>query len=179
MYRGSNKTALYSQQQIAKAFILLLRNTPYPSISVSAICKEARVSRQTFYSLFESRENIILYLLDKNLGFTPGRSCTGRSLTLEELSREYSRYIADRREFLQLLVRNDIIYLMHECLYQSFISCPIFLPGQPRIRREFGAEFIAGGLAGIARIYAENPDASREDLEQIITDLFSGNLMLK
>ena len=164
------------QQQIAKAFILLLRNRPYAAISVSEICKQAGVSRQTFYSLFSSRENIVIYLLDKSHEFLPGQSCAGKELTLKELSREYSRYITDRREFLQMLVRNDIVHLLHECLYQSFIACPSFLPGQSDVRRKFGAEYIAGALSGIARIYAETPESSREELEQTITDLFSGRL---
>ena len=174
MYNGNNKTALLSQQQIAEAFVLLLKTTPYAAVSISAVCKQAGISRQTFYSLFESKENIVLYLLGRSHGFTPGQSCLNRSLSLEELSREYSSYIADRKDFLQLLVRNDIIYLLHECLYQSFMDCQMFLPDLPSTRREFGAEFIAGGLSGIARIYAEKPDASREELEQTITDLFSG-----
>jgi len=175
LYTGNNKTALTSQQQIAEAFVLLLKDVPYSSISVSAICKKAGISRQTFYTLFSSRENIVLYLLDKNHGFTPGCSCKEAFLSLQELSREYSSYIADRKEFLSLLVKNDLIYLMHECLFQSFMSCPMFLPDLPLTRREFGAEFISGGLAGIARIYAETPDASRTELEQTITSLLSGS----
>ena len=174
MYTGTNKTALTSQQQIAEAFVLLLKEVPYSSISVSAICKKAGISRQTFYTLFSSRENIVLYLLDKNHGFTPGCSCEEATLSLQELSREYSSYIADRKEFLSLLVRNDLIYLMHECLFQSFMSCPMFLPDLSLTRREFGAEFISGGLAGIARIYAETADASRTELEQTITSLLRG-----
>ena len=174
MYQGTNKTALCSQKQIAQALVRLMKDTPYPAISISAVCKSAGVSRQTFYSLFESKENIILYILGKNHGFTPGQSCCGPALSLSGLSREYSCYIADHREFLELLVKNDIIYLLHDSLYRSFISCPHFLSDLSEQKRCFGAEFLSGGLSGIARIYAENSSVTTKELESTIADLFSG-----
>ena len=174
MYQGTNKTALSSQKQIAEAFVRLLRRQPYSSISISAICKEAEVSRQTFYSLFEAKENIVLYILDKRHSFTPGQTCCHAELSLEDLSHEYSIYIIERRDFLELLVKNDIIYLMHECLYNAFMDCPQFLPEKNEVRRAFGAEFVSGGLSGIARIYVENETTSAKELEDTIAQLFNG-----
>ena len=52
MYCGKNKTALGSQQQIAKTLLLLLSEKSYQDISMSELCREAGISRQTFYSLF-------------------------------------------------------------------------------------------------------------------------------
>ena len=177
MYKGTNKTALSSQQQIADAFLKLLHEHPYSAVSISAICKEAGISRQTFYSLFESKENIINYMLGQKHCFTPGISCCSSSaITLSSLSREYSSYIYERRDFLKLLVQNDIIYLMHDSLYSSFMECSGFLPGKADTVREFGAEFVSGALSGIARIYLENEDTTREQLEDIISRLFSGAL---
>jgi AcrR family transcriptional regulator len=54
MYEGCNKTALTSQSAIAEALLNLMKEKPYSKISVSEICKRAGVSRQTFYTLFES-----------------------------------------------------------------------------------------------------------------------------
>lgn len=178
MYQGTNKTALSSQNQIAAAFLRLLENCPYSSISISAICKEANVSRQTFYTLFESKENIVTYMLGKKHSFSPAASCCSSSMTITVLSQEYSSFIIERREFLKLLVKNDIIYLMHESLYNSFMDCTAFLPGADHVVRAFGAEFVSGGLSGIAKIYLENEDTSREELETIISELFSGSLFL-
>ena len=178
MYQGTNKTALSSQNQIAAAFLRLLQIHPYSAISISAVCKEANVSRQTFYTLFESKENIVTYLLGKNHSFSPAASCCSSSMTISALSREYSSYIIERREFLKLLVKNDIIYLLHESLYNSFMNCTAFLPGTDRIVRAFGAEFVSGGLSGIAKIYLENENTTRSELETIISELFSGSLFL-
>ncbi|MBR5047578.1 MAG: TetR/AcrR family transcriptional regulator [Eubacterium sp.] len=179
MYTGNNKTALCSQRNIADAFIQLLRENNYGSISVSKICKAAQVSRQTFYSLFESKENIIIYELSKKHGFQPGETCDNAALNLEELSSEYSDYIFDKKEFLSLLVDNDIMYLMHECLFDSFLGCSCFEPDRSREYREFLAEFFAGGLCGIAKIFIlQGCSLSSERLHDMIYDLFSGNYLL-
>lgn len=180
MYKGTNKTALCSQNNIADTFVRLLRESNYTSISVSQICKAAQVSRQTFYSLFESKENIILYELNRKHNFRPGISCGNKSLSLEELSYEYSSYILEKKDFLSLLVENDIIYLMHECLFDSFIGCSSFEPERSQEYREFVAEFFAGGLCGIAKIYISHGcRLSQIRLHDMIYELFSGNYLEK
>lgn len=175
MYTGSNKTALSSQQQIAEAFVSLLENRAYSSISVSEICKKAGVSRQTFYSLFSSRENIISYVLEKKHGYDPGKKCSRTAVSLAELSASYAVYITKKKHVLSLLVRNDIIYLMHESLYASFLSCSCFLPARSTSERTYCAEFFASGLSAIAKSYIQQgAEESAEELERIICRLFSG-----
>lgn len=175
MYTGSNKTALSSQQQIADAFVALLEKKPYADISICEICKHAGVSRQTFYSLFASRENIVAYVLGKKHGYDPGETCGCRAVTLRELSVSYADYITDKHTILSLLVRNDIIYLMQESLCDSFLDCSSFLPGLDDAERSYGAEFCASGLTAIAKTYIRRGGAeSAEELERIICRLFSG-----
>ena len=178
MYCGSNKTALASQELIADAFVSLLREKPYDSISVSQICRKAGISRQTFYSLFASKDNIITYELERKHSFTPGNSCCGSEMTLGELCHEYSCYIAEKREFLSLLAQNGIFYQLHDCLYQSFMNCSCFLPSESGERREYVSEFIAGGLSGAARIYIEKKSADGcPELEETLVKLFSGKFL--
>ena len=63
MYCGCNKTALASQRQIAAAMLELLREKPFDQISVCEISKASGISRQTFYTLFSSREEVISFIL--------------------------------------------------------------------------------------------------------------------
>ena len=74
MYRGSNKTAIASQQLIAEALLRLLEDSAYADVSISRICKEAGISRQTFYTLFGSKENVMIYELTNNCRYMPGES---------------------------------------------------------------------------------------------------------
>lgn len=71
MYCGRNKIALSSQKQIAETMLRLLTENSYAAISVSMICREAGVSRQTFYSLFQSKENVIIYMFQEKYCYSP------------------------------------------------------------------------------------------------------------
>ena len=54
MYQGTNKTAITSQNMFADALLTLLKANSYENISISELCTAAKVSRQTFYILFQS-----------------------------------------------------------------------------------------------------------------------------
>ena len=177
MYCGKNKTALTSQKQIADALLALLQDKPFSDISVCEICKEAQISRQTFYSLFQSKENVICYELRQNYCYQPGEAHEEKALTLTELCSSYSRYIEAEKPMITLLVANNIIHCLQQSMLQGFLDCPCFLPEASETDRVFAADFIAGGLACIAKNYVIcHPSGNRSYLEETIRTLFSGNL---
>lgn len=177
MYEGCNKTALSSQSAIAEALLLLMKEKPYTRISVSEICKCAGVSRQTFYTLFASKDNVIAYELERKYCFRPEEhECCRSSMSLEDICHAYSYYITQQQGILDLLVRNDILYLLQDSLYNSFLDCSFYLPECPGQDRIYAADFLAGGLTGVARNYVlQNNTTSREHLESILYALFSGS----
>ena len=176
MYEGCNKTALSSQKNIADSFIKLLREEEYTRISISEICKQADVSRQTFYTLFESKENIVAFVLAKHYEFHPAHECKCKGTpTLVQLSKAYSKYILSKKEILQLLVKNNIIYMMQCNLYKAFTSCEGMHFDDDAVVNDLTADFLAAGLTIIAKHYCLNSDKISEDqLEALIYDLFSG-----
>ena len=68
MYPGSNPSALRSREEIAAAFLTLLRTTPPEELSVKEIMDAAGLSRQTFYQIFVSREEILEHYPDTVFG---------------------------------------------------------------------------------------------------------------
>ena len=178
MYSGKNKTALYSQSIIADAFIKLLKEKNYSDISVSLICKTAMVSRQTFYSVFETKENVIYYELNKKYAFDPDKKCSTHA-SLQDICKAYSIYINNEKEFIRLLVKNDIMYFLKRNLYSNFIECSCFLSDKDENDKIYSADFIASALTGIAEIYVENnSDEPVSHLENIMYKLFSGEMFL-
>ena len=177
MYDGCNKTALTSQSAIADALFKLMKEKPYARISVSEICKCAGVSRQTFYSLFESKDNVIAYSLERKYCFRPEEhDCCCSSMSLEDLCHAYSFYITDMQDVLGVLVQNDILYLMQDSLYRTFASSGCCTPEICAEDRVYAASFLASGLTGIARNYIlQGRTSSREHLEEILYSLFSGS----
>ena len=64
MYNGKNKTALNSQLRIKDAFISMLKYSSFDTILIKDICKKANISRQRFYYLYKSKEEIISHILN-------------------------------------------------------------------------------------------------------------------
>ncbi len=179
MYQGSNKTALASQTQIADALLGLMNESPYAQISICQICREADVSRQTFYSLFESKEQVIVYELGKKYCIDLQGDCCSdtASLSLDHIAQIYSRYITANGAFLKLLAENDILDCMTDSLYSSFEQCSRFFPELENTERTYASAFLAGGLTSIAQSYVKNGETADADrLAGIIRTLFSGSL---
>ena len=177
MYCGKNKTALASQQQISDALLELMRAKPFSAISVSELCKRSRVSRQTFYSLFRSKENVVLFTLQEKYCCQP--AAPAGPPTLGQLCAGYSDYIFDNRAFLKLLVDNDIIYLLYDSIYSSFMDCHCPMAVTGPAERGYAAHFLAGGLTGIVKNFClEDCRLSRSDLRGLLNHLFSGSVFV-
>lgn len=100
MYRGSNPTAIRSMKWLSEAMIDLLKEKQYSKINAKDICTRADLSRQTFYQIFNSKEEII-------------RHCIKQSFeSLEELPKRtdfmssaafIAKNISKNKEFIRLL----------------------------------------------------------------------------
>ena len=179
MYCGTNKTALASQRQLADAMMRLIAQKPYAQISVSELCKAAGISRQTFYTLFTSRENVMVFTLQSRACCAPGAAHGGGAGQegLRRLCRGYSEYMLRNRSLIKLLVDNRIDYLLYDSFYDAMDSCDCFLPNADACMRSYAASFYAGGIACVARRYAQEGCASSANqLESLLMTLLSGSL---
>ena len=177
MYCGNNKTACASQLQIANALLALLEEKPYSEISVSELCKKAGISRQTFYSLFSSMDNVIVYLLQNHGCYAPAAPEESASC-LQALCREYCMYMIDQSDFIRTLVENHIIFLLYDSIYESLSAYPCFFEDFSPSKRSYVANFLAGGFTSIAKNYVmEGQSADVEFLTSICLDLFEGRLL--
>lgn len=175
MYQGSNKTALTSQRLIANAMLRLMEQYSYQDISVRLICDTANVSRQTFYSLFRSKENVIFYALETGYSYTPETRST--SYSLMDLCSGYCGYILENVSFIRLLSESEITQFLSQTFFDSLYSCPSFLPDRTNDIRQYAADYIASGFASIAKTYillGERTERAR--LEKIAYALLTGSL---
>ena len=181
MYCGTNKTALQSQRQIANAMMALLDQKPFAQITVSEVCKAAGISRQTFYTLFTSRENVMVFTLQANACDSPAldgpKPAACRGDLLRQLCRGYSAYMLRNQGLIRLLVDNHIDYLLYDTFFEAMDSCNDFLPKADPCTRSYAASFYAGGIACVARRYAqEGCSSSASQLEALLMTLLSGQL---
>ncbi|MBQ3669181.1 MAG: TetR family transcriptional regulator [Clostridia bacterium] len=181
MYCGSNKTAISSQRQIADALMELMSEKPYEQITISELCKSAGISRQTFYTLFTSRENVVVYTLQEKYCYSPNEEALVRppkgACEVRMLCRGYSEYIRKNRDFLRTLVNNHIDYLLYDSIYEALADCGCFLSKADPRKRKYAAGFYAGGISSVARCYvADECAASGAELEEMLYTLFTGAL---
>ncbi|MBQ6399205.1 MAG: TetR/AcrR family transcriptional regulator [Clostridia bacterium] len=178
MYCGNNKTALASQRQVAGALMRLIREKPYAQISVSELCKTAGVSRQTFYSLFTSRENVVTFTLQSACCCTLAEapvSPGGPKIRL--LARSYSEYLVRNRDLIKLLVDNRIDYLLYDSFEEALNASECLFGDLDPCLRRYASAFYAGGISCVARQYAREGCSSGADhLEELLTALLSGAL---
>ncbi|MBR4234877.1 MAG: TetR/AcrR family transcriptional regulator [Clostridia bacterium] len=184
MYCGSNKTALASQRQIAQALMRLINQKPYAQITISELCREAGISRQTFYTLFTSRENVVIFTLQAQYCYTPDlereapaeRADDGECGVMQ-LCRGYSEYFIRNRSMLEILVENRIDHLLYDSIYEALDSCCGFLANLEPCQRRYAAGFYAGGLASIAKMYVrEGCKCTSGELAQLMYSLITGRV---
>ena len=188
LYCGTNKTALASQDQIADALLALLKGKPYDEISVSELCRCAGISRQTFYSLYQSKENVVIRILQNYCCHLPAEHLPEKeyiagehsqsTCRMEIFCRDYCRYLTDHADFIHLLVENNITHLLYDSIYESMNECGCFLGELDAEQRSYSAGFIASGFVGIAKVYVERDcEDGAEELADTLISLFSGSLL--
>lgn len=173
MYCGCNEIAQSSQARIARALIALLERKPFSAVTISELCRDAGVSRPTFYSLFGSMEDVVRYVLQEGYCYKPAADLP-EDHGLEAFCRGYSGYIAANREFLALLMRNGLFHVLYRTLEESLTDCGCFLAGADPALRRYAAHFTAGGLAGFIHNCTEGEDCSEERMSAVLQKLFSG-----
>ena len=175
MYCGCNPIALSSQAQISETLTRLMLRKSFSDISVSELCRESGISRQTFYSLFSSMENVVVFTLQEKACRLPRE--TGAVSSLEQLCVCYSRYICENRDYLKMLVDNRVSHLLYDSIHASLMCCREHDPDSSQRERQYTAHFLAGALTGVVQQYctAEPPD-SAEALCQILYNLLTGKL---
>ncbi len=62
--RKTDRRTLYTRQVIKDAFLSLKKNTDFNSITVSALCREAEISRGTFYLHYQNTRDVLDEILD-------------------------------------------------------------------------------------------------------------------
>ena len=85
---------------------------------------------------------------------------------------------SEKGDFIELLEKNNITYLLQEtlfCGFKHYTDSEVSNDDAGEIPRDLALDFIASGLTTIAKHYVKNRNAiTCERLEVIIYSLFSG-----
>lgn len=173
IYQGQNPTAQYSQKIILQALNELLQTKPFNAISVSELCRRSGVSRQTFYTLFGSKENILLY----QLGLTEQADHGTEIWDLQRICAGYADFVADNFATLKELFDNGLSAVLHQRFYQAMAVCQTSFVGVNADEQQYVAEFMAGGLCHLTKHYMQHhSEPDRTELSKLAFKVLSGSV---
>lgn len=97
---------IHSKALLQQAFLLLLKHKTFDEISIAELCKKAGVSRQTFYSNYKNKEDVLLEYLDDILNEFYSHNLS--QLEYDEVFQILSMIFTKYHEFLQSLFRANL-----------------------------------------------------------------------
>ncbi len=177
MYQGNNPIAIKSQHMLLDALNELLKEKEYKDISISEICDRSGISRQTFYKLFGSKENILLFKLDNSPYADQDAEDIPEIITLMDTCERFSQYVVANYAQLQMLLENDLMEVLYNQMYMSMSTCRKSFVGLSDEEREYAAQFMSAGLCRLTQKYIrdhEKPD--QDDLIRLSYKIMSGKI---
>ena len=177
MYQGNNQTALTSQKMLLDALNDLLAEKNFKDISVSEICSRSGISRQTFYSLFGTKEKILLYQLEQSPFAQHDHDKENPTMTLMDSCQEYGNFVVSNYDQLKMLIDNDLMTVLNDQFFRAMSTCKQSFVNVSAEEQEYAAQFMSSGLCSLSRRYIdthEKPD--QKELTELAYKLMSGSI---
>lgn len=176
MYIGNNKTAIKSQEMISDALIILLKNKKFSAIKITELCTSALVSRQTFYSLFDDKEDVINYKFSNVLRNYNELFKGNENITIEDLSSSFITYIANDYKFYKILIDNNLNHIMLKAFSDSLLITAEQIQVKVDVIDNYAVAFMSGALVEVTSRYIRRGLIdNEEDISKLITQILHGN----
>lgn len=170
MYSGNNPIALRSRVCLSDALLDLMRENDYAKISIKDICSAAGLSRQTFYQFFNSKDDVIRFMLVKKLGRIEVTD------DIRKLAYILFSFIDKNREFFKLLIDRGLESLLtQELSYEISIRAQKYFVGVDKKAKRYAYVFLANALSGTIIYWLEEPDSiSKSELIDLLFQIIEG-----
>lgn len=160
MYEGCNPSALRSQRMLAEALTRLMGEYAFDEITVTMICQESDVSRQTFYKVFGAKENIVRFVAREKCLQLERELTLRETIGLEELASETFSFFHDNLALVRQLTDNRLQYLLVEQAQRALEDLlEVYDCGGDAILDKSNRAFIAGGLIAMLVQWVECGDS--------------------
>lgn len=176
MYTGNNPTALQSKNMITEALLNLLKDKKFNKISIKELCEKALVSRQTFYFLFKTKEQVIESYFD-SLFFDYTKTFQKKeSITINHICKSAITYLIKNEFFIRILIDNNLNYIMTQKIEQYLFELGDIINANKKNHQLYAFAFIAGALVETLSYYFKNnKDCTPEDISVLIEQIITGN----
>lgn len=164
MYQGNNPSAIRSRNEIVKAFFNLLATHDLENISIKQIMDATDLSRQTFYQIFSSKEDILEYYLDELFSSFIKHSRTKTIENLCDAAKLFFSFFADYRDTLALFIQNGKSCIvqrkcreyLHEEHYVHYALAGVRTPQE----QSYATTFAISGMVAMLEQWIREPDSN-------------------
>ena len=179
MYIGNNITAQRSQKWIVESLLSLMADKPYSEISVKDICSRADLSRQTFYNVFDSKEEVLRFCLRSEYQKQFASFSGSEGISVSDIVRAFSDVLTKEEQVLSLMINNDLEYI----ITNEISKCVAMFAGR-FVKEENNNELLpysislVSGALGEMLVYwfKQEQPISIGKLESLLREFLSGNL---
>ena len=179
MYQGNNITAIQSQKWLGESLIKLMEQQDYQTITIGAICKEADLSRQTFYNVFDNKDDILRFCLRTQYENQFHRFENQESITVQQVVGVFSLVVAENQKLLRLMVKNNLESILTDEMTKCVsLFADYFVKKAEHLSMLPYSRVLLSGALGHLLVYwfQQKQPISIEQLTHLITNLLEGNL---
>lgn len=119
--KSRNPVSERSKRWLTLALLELMEEKPYEQITVIEIATRADLVRQTFYKNFSSKNDVLRQYLGFLFQEYIERYSQNIHWNIHKLSCGYFEFWTDHKDFLELLIRHNLTYLLTE-QYKKFFE---------------------------------------------------------
>ena len=182
-----------AKEALERSFKQLVLTTPYDKITISEICRNAHLSRKTFYANFEGKEDIVAKIFEE--GAVQPIRLLNRTLTTQQaanlaaaLTENIYTYLERERDYYKKLVgppfdRNDTFRkVATECIAQLDREILDVTFNVSEMERDYAACYFGASQAAICEKWIMDdmpiPATELAALYKKFTSSYWGNFLL-
>lgn len=172
MYQGNNPTALQSQKMIVNALLRLMEKKEFSKINIKELCETAMISRQTFYSLFNNKEEVIGLHLDTLFHiYFEEFIRSKRDFTIKDLCDNTISYLIKQKKLIRIMVNSNLDHVVKDRI-ESYL---LLLWPTKRENQNYAIAFLTGALMSVISLAVKNNEFDNETkISELIEEIITG-----
>ncbi len=176
MYNGTNPSALKSREWIRNALLDLLKERKYSQITIKDICRKADLSRQTFYQIYESKDEVMEYHFNE-LFFSFKNQCGDFcGITIREIAGSFFAFFYEQRALVQELFDNNLSVFLERQFEHYLPKIDLFRKLSAKDSYpEYSIAYVAGALTQVLIHWFQSDfDLPVEKMGEIVESIIAG-----
>lgn len=109
----------YVLNQITEAMVELLKEKEMSNISISELCDKAQIGRTSFYRNFESKEEIIEFIIERKIDEWDSSRDKEKEEGISQFFGQLTGHLKENEEFYLLLEKRGLLHLLLNVLLKK------------------------------------------------------------